>query len=259
MGYIYVAAWDTRETPMSVVATGIASGTVRLSVGPMSHSPAASSGWEGDGAMSFGVELQARLNALVPGFTVSFNTSTLAYTIAHGTFPFAFTFNGDEGANLARALGFSGDRASALSHTSDVRPYYLIESYLDAWSKVSDVYEPDEDVVQEAVSDGGEVALVARDTIELWSDWTQAMEPEASVFTRHAPASTPWTWQEFFKHCRGGHRFKVYEDFAAGDSLGVYTLRAEGATFGQRTRARVAADWRERWDITLLTRWIQAA
>lgn len=258
MGYIYVAAWDTRETPMSVVVGGAATGTATLSEGPMSHSPAASSGWEGDGAMSFAVELEARLDALASGFTVALNTATLLYTVSHAS-NFSLTFNGEAGLALRRALGFSANKSGSNSYTSDVRPYYLIESYLDAWSKVSDVYEPDEDSVQEAVSDGGEVALVARDTIELWSDWTQAMEPEASVFTRHAPASTPWTWQEFFKHCRGGHRFKVYEDLAAGDSLGVYTLRAEGATFGQRTRARVAADWRERWDITLLTRYIQDA
>lgn len=257
MGYPYLAAWDTRETPMAVVVGGAATGTATLSEGPMSHSPAASSGWEGTGAMSCGVELEARLDALASGFTVAFNTTTFLYTISHAS-TFSLTFNGDAGTSLRRALGFTGNKSGANSYTSDVRPYYLIDSYLDAWSKVSDLYEPDEDVVQEATADDGTPFAVARDSNELWSDWTQAHELEAAVFERHASASVPWTWQAFFKHCRGTHRFKVYEDLAAGDSLGVYMLRAEGASFSQRTRARVVSDWRDRWDITLLTRWIQA-
>ncbi|AKF08892.1 hypothetical protein DB32_006041 [Sandaracinus amylolyticus] len=244
---------------MSVVVGGFVSGTVTLSEGPMSHAPAGTSGWEGDGAMRLAEELQAQLQAeLDASFTVGFDATLKQYEVSASS-AFSLTFTGEAGLALRRALGFSGDLGAADEHVSDVLPYYLIESNLDGWSKVSEPYEPDEDVVQEAVSDGGIPYAVARDTTELWSDWTQPMEPYALTFESAASSSAPWTWHHFFRHVRGTHRFKVYEDLAAGDSLGVYMLRAEGATFSLRTRAPVVADWRDRWDITFLTRFIQAA
>jgi len=47
------------------------------------------------------------------------------------------------------------------------------------------------------------------------------------------------------------HPFAVYGDSASGI---VYRLRAEGAAFNSRARARVAVDYDDLWNVSFLTR-----
>ncbi len=119
---------------------------------------------------------------------------------------------------------------------------------ITARSDYSNVYEPNE-IVSEAVSDGGTPYAVARQTSELWNDWQQTCEPLASTFVRSATAALPWTWQAMFKHCRGQHPFAVYE--SAMSSSTAHKFRADGASFVPQ---RYATDYDGLWTIPFRTR-----
>jgi hypothetical protein len=151
---------------------------------------------------------------------------------------------------MRRALGFTGNVTSTTSAVSDTRPYYVIDTQIAGRSRFTDVYEPDE-IVEEAVSDGGVSFAVAKETTELYCDWTQSMETKSSTLLRAATSAVPWTWEHFVKHLRGTHPFAVYGDSANGT---VYKLRAESASFGSSVRARVTADYDDLWNINLRCR-----
>ncbi len=121
---------------------------------------------------------------------------------------------------------------------------------IGARSLVTNVYEPP-DIVEEAVSDGGDAYATALRTDELLSDWTQAMESKAAAFSRSATVGNAWCWQAFFAHHRGTHPFGVTGD--AGDDVGfpLYRLRADGASF---TPQRVTSDDDTYWNIRFLCR-----
>ena len=138
---------------------------------------------------------------------------------------------------------------SVATTTSDVRPYYVIVPAITARSQVSDVYEPD-DIVSEAVSDGGTSFAISKDTTETFSDWEQQMESASATLARSAVAAVPWTWEAFFKHLRGAYPFRLVD----GSTSTVHTLREKGAAFTGTTRRRVAVDYDDLWIIMLMTR-----
>lgn len=193
------------------------------------------------------------LNAAVASsWTVTWNESTLAYTISNPT-AFTLTFGGTAGQNLSRALGMSLFISSTTSTTSTVRPYYVIQAEIDARSDVSDHYEAD-DNVEEAIADGGSPYSVSRDTEELRDDWVQSMEPIEAVMSRSAAASVPWTWQHFVTHLRASVPF--YTSDTTSGAKSVYVLRAEGASWSSTVRERVVRDWDGLWNIRLSTRFL---
>lgn len=163
-------------------------------------------------------------------YTVTYSTSTHQYTISRAAVNFTLDFSGGASdTRLAQALGFTSTAHSgAITYTSDVRPYFVIvPSELARSASLPFIYEPD-DITEGAMSDGGTPYGVSKNTTELHSDWTQAMEAKASCFTTAATASAPWTWQAFFKHTRMQYPFAVYES-ALFDA--VYLNRPEGARF----------------------------
>lgn len=182
------------------------------------------------------------------GFTVSFSTSTLLYTIARVGANFGITFNSTD---MRRACGFTGNLSGAASYVSTVIPYYTIAAEIGARSRVTQVYEPEE-IVVEAVADGGTSYSVSKSTTETLSDWTQPMEPKAAVFIDSAEAATPWTYEHYFKHLRGMHPFICYDSNLP--STTVHKLRADGAAFTLRTRTPIAEDWDNLWFVNLMTR-----
>jgi hypothetical protein len=245
----YLAGWDTSEIgTFSVVVAGPASGTATVTAGTYAHASLASVTGTGT-YTSFPTAVQTALNAVVAGWTVTWSSTTLAYTIAHAS-AFTLTWTGDGGTNLRRALGFSGNVASTTSAVSDVRPYYVIDPVVSGRTSFTDRYEPDE-IVEEAVSDGGDSYAVAKDTTEGWCDWTQSMETKAATLLRSATSAVPWTWEHFVKHCRGTHPFAVFGDSSAGI---VYKLRAESAGVSSTVRTRVVSDYDDLWNLNFRTR-----
>lgn len=255
MAYLtYLAGFDTAEIGAFSVAVAVSapvgtSGTATITAGRYAH--ASLSATYGSLAYSaFRSQLQTQLNTAAAGnnFVVSYDTATAAYTIG-GDYDFTLTWTGTGGTNLKRALGFTADLSGADSYTSTVRPYYVINAAIAARSQFSDVYEPD-DIVVEAVADGGSPYAVSKDTEELWSDWLQYGESKAATLSASATASVPWTWQHFFKHLRGQHAFGTYD----GTTVNVYKLRDKGASFNAQVRSRVVADYDDLWQIRFFCR-----
>jgi hypothetical protein len=248
MSLLYVPGFNTVDEggAFTVAVTGPATGTATVAAGKYAH---ASLAGVVVGYNTLAVATQTALNAVASGWTVTWSSTTGLYTIANAT-SFTLTWSGAGGARLRRALGFSTTVSSVTTATSDVRPYYLMISQIGARSSFSDVYEPD-DLVEEAISDGGTAYGVAKDTSELYCDWTQSMETVENTLTRKATSAVPWTWQDFFKHCRMTHPFAVYGDLSP---VPVYRLRAEGAAFGSLVRERVTPDWDDLWNVMFMTR-----
>lgn len=249
MALYYAAGFDTAQIgAFSVAVSGVASGTATVAAGKYCHIGLNGIGdYSASGDYSdFATAVQTALVAVNANFTCTYSSANYAYTISNPS-NFVLTWNGTAGTNLRRALGFSTTTASATSATSDVRPYYLMVPQIDGRSQFTDTYEPD-DIAEEAVSDGGTDYVISRDTSELWCDWVQSMETKAATLTRSAVAAAPWTWQDFFKHCRGEH------PFYCGDNDAVYRLRADGASFSSRVRERVTADYDDLWQIRFFAR-----
>jgi hypothetical protein len=249
MATYYLAGWDTAAIgTFSVVVGGtVGSGTATVTASTYAHTDLSSVTGTGT-YTAFAAAVQTALNAVVAGWTVSYSTSTYAYTISHAT-AFTLTWTGTGGTNLQRALGFTATVGSTTSATSTVRPYYVIVPAITARSQVSDVYEPD-DIVKEAVSDGGTSFAISKDTTETFSDWEQQMESASATLARSAVAAVPWTWEAFFKHLRGAYPFRLVD----GSTSTVHKLREKGAAFTGTTRRRVAVDYDDLWIIMLMTR-----
>lgn len=213
------------------------------------------------GAMRTAV--QAFLNAVVgSGFTVTWDAVNLAYTIARGS---AFTLefpNTDGGNNAADILGFARNTsyASATSHTSVRRPFYVTRSRIDGQSRQSDEYEPNGIAVDGEADDGTSYGI-ARGVAPIYLDWQQPMEqPDAiatpaenatTIFRRDAGAIAPWTWQDAWVHARNVEPICLY-DAATGDGL-VVKMRQSQAQFSPQ---RVTADYQGLWTMPFETRLI---
>jgi hypothetical protein len=245
--YLY-AGFDTNATTMSVVVAGPASGTATVATGTYCNVSLSGVTSLSGTYTGFAAAVQTALQVVSGGFSCTFSTTTHAFTIAHAS-NFSLTWTGTGGTNLRRALGFTATLSGTNSYTSTVRPYYVIVPGITARSQVTDVYEPD-DIVEEAVSEGGDAYGVAKDTSELWSDWVQPFETKEAVMQRSATAAVPWTWEHFFKHCRMTHPFLVHD---AGTNT-AHRLRADAAAFNNKVRTRVATDWDNYWSVNLMTR-----
>lgn len=258
MALYYHAGFDVAQLGTCSVVMGgaVGNGTASITTGTYCHtSLSAITG----GHTSFSTAVQTALNAVHGGFTVTFNSTTQRYTIANATM-FSLTWTGTAGGYLRRMLGFSGTVSSTTSTTGTLQPYFSMVPTITGRSSFSDIYEPEE-VVEEAIADDETPFAVSKqrgsDAFELsdqimWSDWTQAMEPVESVLI--ARATTAWTWERFFKHCRGEHPFLVVD----GSSSTVHKLRAKGASFSLATRERVAADYDGLWYVKFTTRQLGA-
>lgn len=210
----------------------------------------------------FAGALQTSLNASSAGigtYGVSFNAST-GYAIEYFDV-FSIDLTGtDAQTNMARVLGFSGDRSGDSSYASQVRPYYLILPAIAGRSKPTDERQPP-GVGTESVTDGGGTCQRARRSSEIYSDWDQSGEDMrtiatiafggagAPVFRRLATAAIPWSYQEAWRH----HKTN-FDPFAVVDSSfgsTVHRMRAEGCSFKP---ARIAGVDIDLWSLPFRTR-----
>lgn len=248
----YHAGFDVAKLgAFSVVVGGIASGTASLPSATYCHVALSSVLGAGE-YTQLAAAVQTALRTVHPNFVCTFNTSTLRYTISNPSGNFTLTWSGDAGARLRAALGFAGNVTSTSSATGTVTPHYVIDAKIEGRSMDSDVYEP-ADIVEESVADGGSSFAVSKETVELWRDWQQAMETLESTMSRRAASAAPWTWQHFFRHCRGDQPFLVAGD-TPGKTGAIYKLRAQGASFSDLVRRRVTSDYDGLWNIQFYTR-----
>jgi len=211
--------------------------------------------WTGQGYSAFAAELATKLTAAVGApVAATFDITTGLYTLSSAA-TFSISFGGGSTAiNLRNALGFSGNKAGAISYLSDFVPYYSIFSAIGGRTGVHGRMEP-ADMAEETVSDGGVDYVITRKTTEKLMAWSQNMEPFTAIdpFAKAAAPESGWTWQDFWAHTRGTHPF-ICVDVLEGEDYGsIYRLTAKGASFRP---VRVTADFNDHWSVPFETRWL---
>jgi hypothetical protein len=155
------------------------------------------------GFPSFAAALQSAMNAeTTETLTVSFNTTTLTYTIACTGAVFELTLN----ALARRILGFTltTTYSGATSYTSTMRPFYVWRAAIDGMSNY-DQPAAIADAVKARRADDGTVYTVAPTRIVREASWEFRHEAEAAVHRRFAVADTTlggasWTFEDFAEH-----------------------------------------------------------
>lgn len=256
MALRYEWGWDAALTPFTISATDDGgSFSVAVTTGTYAHTVMTDLGY-----LALAAYLQTAINTASSSgtYTVTYN-GTSGYTIAYSGSVLTLTFTGSTAiTNAAKILGFSGTKSGSTSYSSDVRPYYVIIPAIQARSKVSDEYEPP-NIVSEASADDGTVFQVAKDTSEIYLDWTQTAETQVAptvhttegtpMHSRYATSEVPWTYQHAWAHMRGGQQpFACIES-----STTLHEMRAEGLSFAPM---RFAAEDYPLWSIAFKTRLI---
>ena len=146
-------------------------------------------------------EIKTALNAGTSGgaYTVTFDKTTERVTIAHtGGSVTAFSLTATTNGGL---IGQISTKSGALSYAMDVTPDYWISGDVGFWADYHE-QESDEDIGFTNRAQDGTPYGVAKDGTATFLDLTVPLEPRASVYTSHAAASDPWTWQKLFRHSR---------------------------------------------------------
>lgn len=183
-------------------------------------------------------------------FTVSYSTSSMAYTITPDSGTILLTTSTNT--VMRSILGYNSlPTVAAASTSSQIRPYYVIDTNVDAQSSVSGRYEPS-GISVDGEADNGDAFGVSREEAPTYFDWTQMMEPIAVVYTSDASASVPWTYEALFKHARNVEPI-YYESATYPLTSAVYKLRADGTSWRPQ---RVTADSDVQWNIPFRARYL---
>lgn len=173
---------------------------------------------------AFAAALQAAL--VTAGFasaTVSYSTTTHAYTLSNGGGSFAIAFTaGSAGTRLARVLGFTTG-ATATSHTSTVRPYYVIVPQHDGRSRYPGLRNDSRTVRRR--SDAGLGFALGPSTPSVATQWEHWNEPLAATLEYAASSARPWTWQHLWNHAGPWQEYLVI-GMPSGDTepVGIWQL-----------------------------------
>lgn len=234
-------------TSISVAESGGGTATASFSSGKYAHTDIKSlmGGTDYD---DFAGALQSALNtssSTPRTYTVTWNATTMAYSISTSTGTVALTFTGTPGTNMRRILGFSGNVAATALATSDVRPYYVISAAVGAASKTAGDYEAD-GFAEDAYTEGGLHFGIAAGTFPVFNDFQIPLETKAATKSIAATAAVPWTYQHFFQHVRNVEPFLV----ADGTLNTVHRLRADSARFAP---IQESADFDDYWNLDLKT------
>ena len=125
-------------------------------------------------------------------------------------------------------FGFTGTVSGALLHTSTVRAGWVMIGEEDGVTEWSDLYEVDEDLQNDLIAyDASAIEMLARPGAPLAFDLEVPWEPRSSVWTDHAVAAVPFTWQRWFTEVRKGVPFVAALD----------PLRADFAAYLRKSRA----------------------
>lgn len=218
--------------------------TVTLTSGGYYHDLA-----DGAGYVSLASALESALNAAAPvvTWTVTWSNATLAYTITDGGGAFAATLN----AVAQNTLGMAASLSASASQVSTVQPYYVIAPSIDAISRSSGDYEPNEGIVSAAMTLNGQQFGVGVITRPTYHDWTQMLEALEATQDYAATASVPWTWRHFFDHVGVWEPFVLIASTSASilyesDAVMRCKLRPDGAAFQPDRHEADLDSW---WDV----------
>lgn len=209
------------------------------------------------GAFEFALEEGSRRFGNTRGYTVTWSRAAQTYTISATAENTALSFTTVAGAltaaggtHMRRILGFSGNSASAASHTGTIRPYY---SVVPAAALLSRVTRPhaQRGLISGMVTANGAHYAVAPTTLARIAEATCMFESAAgtlagagtAVFTTDATATVPWSWEHFFNHVSATEPFRVDD----GTHDWVLTLQPDAAHFDPQ---RHAPDW-DMWSVKL--------
>lgn len=192
----------------------------------------------------FATRLQTAINGapLAGTYTVTFNASTLKYTIS-STVTFSMTFTLPSVGS--RVLGFTANKSGANTYTSDVAVYYSIALRRGGISNPTDDYEP-AGYAEDAFVEGGDHYGVRAGVSPTFFDFTAPSEKRAATFKRAALAAVPWTYQHFFEHVRNVESFALVTD----TETSVLRLRADGARWAPQ---RLVQNYDDLWSIPFAT------
>jgi hypothetical protein len=191
--------------------------------------------------------LQTAINTLwTPDIAIVFSNTTGKYTFSSAS-SFSITFDAAaELAGMPYLFGFTGDKTTATSHTSDFVCKYAIIPTLTATSVTGEQaqainYEPG-GIGNHPIADDGTGYGIARTTSPLYRDWVQQYESKARCMrfangltsaylpAQYTPSIGYWTFQEMFEYCRGIWPFIVSDGF--GESYAeAFSFRTDGMSW----------------------------
>lgn len=195
----------------------------------------------------FGTALETELDADNPGaatFTVTWNGTT-GFTISPSTGTMTLDFINTpaaQGTAMRRLLGFDGNQSAASSHSSNVRPYFMIIPLIQGRSQYSREKEVPA-IVNEAVADDGSRVFIAKTTADKIGEWVHSAEIETTpaIFSDAGTPThkdmvddgtnandVPWSWEHSFEHLRTAHHRVLVID---GSDSEVWEVRANGMFF----------------------------
>lgn len=257
MTHFLQAGWDNARLnsgtgiSLSLTSTDLGATPLTMTTGTYAH--VGMDGASGLGTAiydDFATAFQAALNALENKYTVTFAPSTGLYTITRSAGVFTLTFAATATAtSMRRILGFSATTGSAISHTSDVLPYYWIAPALPAVGGNSRPFH------SEGVAFGGMSATgipygLAVDTPAKLETLTFMAESNTATFIDDLVAAVPFTWEAMFDHVMNEHPIGYHTGTNPGR---IYMLLSDGgAQFSERNRERLLQpEWDAAWHVTL--------
>ena len=217
--------------------------SVSISTGTYSHQDLSSA----TGASTytdFATALEDAMNAspsTSDTYSVSYNTSTLRYTISSSGSR-NFTVNNPTTTTARKVMGqiiglTSQTTASSGSLTGDILPWYVISPSVGALSDRTDDYEPSGIAIGDETEDGSHYSI-ARTASPTYNDFAIMLEGQAACFKRDAtnssPWAYPWTYQHFFEHVRSIEPFLIVDSDASENT--VHMLRPGSANWNPDRR-----------------------
>lgn len=150
---------------------------------------------------AFITDLVAKMDAQTANtVTGSFNTSTLAHTIACTGGTFSFTFSGGAGDVMRRILGFTGNKSGQTTYTSDMRPWFVWRAAIDGRTNYQQPAMVDDQLSQRFAGSQGYAIGPTRPVRE--ARWEHHHEAKEDVHRKFADADTlasgaSWTFEDW--------------------------------------------------------------
>jgi hypothetical protein len=187
------------------------------------------------GVEVFEVALKTALEAVGNAtYSVSLNPVTLRVTIsASGGGVTAFALSARSAA-FDNATGFSGLISGALSYTATIAPYYVIDGAIGCVTDYTGwtPRERGQNLAKDLFAHDGQHYGVSQTSAPRLIEATFPLEPLSAIDDLWYDASTPWTWEKFFKHVRNIEPFVLYvTNTAIGDHQHICKLREDGAPY----------------------------
>ena len=191
-------------------------------------------------------KIQAEMNAASDGagaYTVTWSSTTYAFTIAYSGGNFGMTLTGtDAAARMGRLLGFSANASGAASYTSTRTPYYVLALAKEGPADYSRDYEVSGQTKRQA-SAGARAFSIGPRRYERRTKFDLQFNTLASTFADKATASAPWTYEHLVQHAR------CHEPIVLAYSAESLVYKLVKGEFDEDARKSVWGDYHGRWHL----------